>query len=328
MTRQDVYARLLDAVTAGCLPEQGNAIPSSENGLVHLAREAWQRAITRDFPVLLTVWAADAVGSSSGVVLDAAAAWSGLYLAAKLLDDLQDGDPGILGGDASPATVLNLATGLVFAAHGCLTGDADSDSSSIRLRLAGEFSRYSLQVAEGQELGLQTPPEGEAVLAWAWDVLRKKGALPFALACRAGAIAGEAPESAVEVMTELGRCIGEAVQLMDDALGLRARDVADIRSVAIPLAYGLSVADDEDSRSLTDLAGAVHAGNLEAVEPLCLLLERMGAMRYLSIGAAASIARARSLLSSPSVRVPSAGAQALAGVVDWLDPASSHPSGT
>ncbi|NPV09428.1 MAG: hypothetical protein HPY83_15895 [Anaerolineae bacterium] len=313
MTRQEVCDRLQEAI------EPVSPLPRGRLG--QLVRRAWGRAITRDFPVLLPVWAAEAVGGASRLTLDVAAAWCGLYLAAKLLDDLQDGDPSILGSAVSTPSILNTATSLVFAAQGCLAGSGADGQSSTRVSLAAEFYRYSLEVAAGQELGMQPPPEGEKVLPWAWEVLQKKGARPFALACRAGAISGGASAEAVEVLTELGQCIGETVQLMDDALGLRARDVGDIRSVALPLAYGLSVGNEEEVQSLTSLAAAAGNGDSEAAESLCLLLEGMGAMRYLSIRASAGALRARSLLSSSVLLSSSPGVRALAGVLDRLDPA-------
>ncbi len=290
--------------------------------LLPLAERAWQKAIVRDFPVMLPVWSAQVAGSPADLTIDAAAAWAGLYLAAKLLDDLQDGDPCILGPATEMHTALNLATGLLFASGTCLAGRGDGQSG-LRNALARRFYRQGLEVAAGQELGMLYD-QATDVLDWAWKVLIAKGGRPFSLACSAGALSAGAPEATAAVLAEVGQCIGEMVQLLDDLIGMQSADARDVASHSMPIAFGLSVMEGDDEQELKALLGAARSGATGAVTSLFGKLEEMGAVRYLRIEASARALRARELLESSCLDRHSAGWVALGATIDWLDPVTGH----
>lgn len=310
VSRETVGERLL-----ATLADAPSPCPSV---LQPLAERAWQAAVVRDFPVLLPVWSAQAGGAPTDLTIDVAAAWAGLYLAAKLLDDLQDGDPPILGPATEMHTVLNLATGLLFASGASLAGRGD-DRSSVRHELARRFNRHGLAVAAGQELGM-APQADAGVLEWAWQVLAVKGGLPFSLACSSGALSGGASQPAVAVLAEVGQCIGELVQLLDDLIGMQTGDSGDVVSHSMPIAFGLSVMDGDDARELPALLAAARSGTPDAVTVLFGKLEDMGAVRYLRIEASARALRARELLQSSHLDRRTGGWAALGATIDWLDP--------
>lgn len=294
--------------------------------LLPLASRTWQAAITRDFPVLLPLWSAEAVGTPNRLTLDVSAAWAGLYLAAKLLDDLQDGDPSILGHDLKPHTSLNLATALIFASGVCLSrvGSGDTDLSQ---SLVQESNLHGLEVTAGQELGAR-PEQDDKLLEWSWQVLSAKGGRPFALACRVGALSAGAGPEATAALADVGQCIGEMVQLIDDLLGMDSGDVSDVASCSMPVAFGLSVMEGEDAEELPALLDRVRTGEAEATPHLFAKLRDMGADRYLRIEASAKALRARQALSVEGLDRQSAGWAALEAAITWLDPLNQHVHST
>lgn len=312
--REDVGESLLRAIALGPSPVAEVLAP--------LVERAWKAAITRDFPVLLPLWSAQAVGQPTPLTLDVAAAWSGLYLAAKLLDDLQDGDPSILGPSTEAHTDLNVATALLFACCACLGREGGHEPTRGRL-LVSEFARYGLAVTAGQERGAHMDESADP-LEWAWQVLSAKGGRPFSLACRAGALSAGAGGREATAMTEVGMCIGEMIQLLDDLIGLGGDDPADLRTGSMALAYGLSVAEGADAEELAARLAEVRSGRREAVAGVYAKLQEMGADRYLRLEASARAVKARQLLLDPTLNRASSGWTALADTVAWLDPVGRH----
>jgi len=86
----ELGSRLLRAFTVYGDP------PSLEGPLPALAAQIVSGAASRDFPAMVTIWAAQATGQPNSATLGAGACWLGLYLAAKILDEIQDGDSSIL----------------------------------------------------------------------------------------------------------------------------------------------------------------------------------------------------------------------------------------
>ena len=140
------------------------------------------------------------------------------------------------------------------------------------------------------------------------------------MACRAGALSVGAEAGAIAALTEVGLCIGEMLQLLDDLQGMGSQDPADLMTGSMALAYGLSVADGADAKNLTAALADARAGKPGATARAYAQLGEMGADRYLRLEASARAVKARQLLLDPSLDRESAGWSTLAATVAWLDP--------
>lgn len=318
MHREEICACLVEAARA-----VGNS-PSHGDSLLRLLTVALQTVTRRDFPAMLTIWAAQAAGQPSSLTMDSAAAWLGMYVAAKLLDDLQDGDYSFVGEDISPSVATNLALVLIFAAQKCLVGNENMGDAARRVQLLEVISDASLRMIAGQQACLQLNLEGDP-LRTSWAVARAKGGIPFSVACRMGAMSVGADGQVVDALGQYGEHIGEAIQAIDDANGILAQEVADLSSPSgsLALAYALAVAEGEDRETLQELMSQHRAGESGAAEQIWALLESMGCLRYLSVEATVRVARARKILTDLGSRLRPEGVISLLELANWLDPTAT-----
>ena len=288
-----------------------------------LAARAIARACGRSFPAMLAIWAAQAAGQPTQLSFEAASAWLGLYIAAKILDDVQDGDASFAGEDVPTQTAINLGVALLFASQRIMVGGPTQPSEpTLRLALLREVAAVSLAVTQGQQSSWETTEDADP-LESAWVAASAKAGLPLCLACRLGATSVRAPKRVVDGLGEFGRLLGEALQAMDDASGVMARDFADLRlgSGSLAVAYGLSVAEGRDRDELNHWLGTCRAGNGTAAARTYELLEGMGCLRYLGIEASARLRRARAALDGMADWLSDDGLAALRAVADSVDPA-------
>jgi hypothetical protein len=298
-----------------------NDPPSHGTVLPALAAQAIANAAGREFPAMITIWAARAAGQPSSVTVDAGATWLGLYLAAKILDDIQDGDAGLLPPDVPASTGTNLALALIFSALSCLS-EPETCDPALYLQMAACTARSALRTIAGQQMGVEDTPDREHLLERAWQQAREKGGRPFALACRLGALSvGAAPE-VVDGLEEFGQLLGEAVQALDDGLDLEKalpRELADPRQ-SLAGAYAFSVADDNDLAELHRHRYGIGAGDAGALAGMKAKLIEMGALRYLAVERSARVIKARALLARLGPRLEAAGLDRLSTVTEWLAP--------
>ena len=314
MQADQLGARLARAFTDTDNPVlSGTALPA-------LAAQAVASASGREFPAMITIWAAQAAGQPNSATLAAGAAWFGLYLAAKVLDDIQDGHVGLLPPETPAATGINVALALIFAAQSCLA-ETEDDDTALRLRLAACAGRYALQTVAGQQMGLEPAPDREHLLEYVWRQAGEKGGRPFAMACRLGALSVSASSEVTDGLEQFGMLIGEAVQATDDGVDLSkasSRELCDpLQSLAT--AYGFAVADDNDLahlRLLTDESRRDEAG---ALDELKRKLVEMGALRYLAVETGVRMLRARSLLARLEPCLNADGRSRLWTLTDWLE---------
>ena len=294
--------------------------PSLEGPLPTLAAQVVSGVAARDFPAMVTIWAAQATGQPTIATVGAGACWLGLYLAAKILDDIQDGDESILPSTVSEATRTNLAAALIFAAQSCLL-DCEVGVAARALSMARAVCAQSLRTIGGQQMGLVSAVTRDELLPRAWVQAHEKGGRPFALACRLGAESVDGPPATVAGLEEYGMVIGEAVQAIDDGLDvLKAapRELANLGG-SLALAYAFGVADAADTQELQALAEAVRQGEESVAGRMRDKLVQMGALRYLAIEAMARVLRARALLTEMEPRLQPDGYARLWRVTDWLE---------
>jgi len=265
----------------------------------------------------------------TSLTLDAAAGWLALYVAAKLIDDLQDGDDSILGGDVPPAAVTNVALALIFASQRCVAGHPGEGNSSERARLQGVISEACLQIVAGQQMTILPDADGDP-LRMSWHVARAKAGIPLSLACRLGSMSVGAAGDVVEGLARYGGCIGDAMQAMDDASGVVRRELSDLasRTGSLAVAYGFSVAEGDDRALLETLWRRLKRGDVQVAEQVWRVLENMGCLRYLSIAATRRTLEARRILARLGGRLRPEGKVKLLGVAEWVDPTARHPDST
>ncbi len=286
-----------------------------------------QRATRKEWPAMLTVWAAQAAGQPTALTLDAAAAWFALYLCARILDDLQDGDSLLLGPEVPTAQALNLAVGLLFAAQRCLSEGQDGVRERLRMLL------LSAQVGLCAVAAQVAPAAG---LEGAWAVARAKGGGPYGLAARLGAISVGAESAVEEGLAAFGAALGEALQAIDDALGVLHREAADLApgNCSLAVAYGLAVAEGAEREALVDGLARHRQGEGEVAEEVFGLLETLGAPEYLGVAAQSALQRALAALAPISEQLRSEGRERLLQQVRSLitlpagcPPAPGRPGG-
>jgi geranylgeranyl diphosphate synthase, type I len=218
-----------------------------------------------------------ACGGSVRQVLPVCGAWRLLHAAAKLLDDVEDGDT--RGGWAE---VINLAIGMVFVGQFLTHRLARSGLDPLRvLRASQAYSQAGLAACSGQHDDLLADdPDPDRWLAIA---TAKSGAL-LGWAAWAGALAAGAQEHVLAAYRQYGTRLGVLLQVADDYNGVWHPDAASDLATGRPtlaVAYALSVGGADEQRQLrAQLAGA-RAGDSGAAEQARALLAGLGAPAFL-----------------------------------------------
>lgn len=212
-----------------------------------------------------------ALGGAPRGLLPALAAWTLLRYAARLLDDVQDGDYA-----AHAATVpvaLNVATGLLFSAERALDAlEAYGAPPAVAADIRRAFHRAALHTCSGQHRDLTvTAPSLDD--CWAL-VAAKSGAALGLINWVAGRLATDDPDR-LAACREVGHRLGLLDQIRDDVQDLwsadgRRSDLGRLHRGALPVAYALSVLPAADGARLLALlaqaAGAADAADAAAAD--------------------------------------------------------------
>jgi hypothetical protein len=211
-------------------------------------------------------------------------AWRLARLAAKLFDDVEDGEA-----SGQPAEVINTAIGLLFVAHLALDGPVlRGVNSGLVRRLAQAFDRATLRACAGQHADLaasrcrttNVSPE-----AWLEIVGAKSGEL-LAWAAWAGALVAGADEHTLACYHEYGYHLGVLLQVADDFDGVwHPEDASDLATgqLTLPVCYGLAVAKAEERDCLKALLKQTAQGDEAAGVRARQLLTDLGAQAYLLV---------------------------------------------
>jgi len=271
----------------------------------------------------LPILACEASGSDGGRALPIAAAWQLIRLAVKLLDDVEDGDRGVL---AAQSKTINAAAALYSVAHvtldtACRTG---LKSSQIR-RMAELFHHALLAAAAGQHLDLEARGTASVLSPDEWFAIAaaKSGAL-LRWAVVAGALAAGARRGVTAALGEYGLCLGILLQLADDLTdcwwGGAEGDLA-AGLLTLPVCYAFWVAADDEAARLQRLLQARCQGASSAAGELEQLLIDMGAQTYLLTVALAQRAQALAALDRAASESGESGQLLLKPLIDCVFPA-------
>lgn len=184
--------------------------------------------------VVLPLSACLAAGGSASAAVPVAASWYALQLAARVLDDVQDGDSEAwahLGG--TPALLTNAGTGLLALASLILSTHLPS---SLHDTILVDTQQVVLHMAGGQHRDLSA---NTTTLETYWDIATNKSAIFFALATRNGARCALASPDRIALLDQVGWDIGLAIQLADDLVGFH--DGGDLSQgiVTLPILFAL-----------------------------------------------------------------------------------------
>ncbi len=258
------------------------------------------------------VYVCRAAGGDSSLALSASAAWRSLQIAAKLLDDVQDGDVAVLGGSreigqaelqADIARVINLSTGFISVASLALKGLPPQ----LELTLHHEFGRAMLRVAGGQHLDLGK--RATLSLNEYFQVMGAKSGVCFAVAARAGALCAGAETAVAARWADFGHHIGMMIQMVDDlADWCDTSGAGDLArgQWSLPVYYALEVLPDgERARLLECLA---PPSSPDAEEQARSLIANVGAELYARTEIALYMGQALAILNDLSHDYVHAGA--------------------
>ncbi len=251
-------------------------------------------------------------GGGRSQVIPIVTAWTLLRHAARILDDIEDGEAKLA------ATTLNVSTGLIFTASMALNvleryGVSAISASDIRQKFYSEL----LTTCSGQhlDLTLSTPsPE-----AW-WQIAGAKSGTFMGLICWAGGRAACAPPERLELYREFGHTLGLLDQLRDDLTDLwpsdaHLGDLHHLHNCGLPVAYALAVLPaDQRQQLLTHLARIATSPAEE--EKARDIIVKSGAGVYLSVESIRLYQQGLQVVDQ--MDLPEATRQKLMG---WLDKA-------
>ncbi len=242
---------------------------------------------------LLPLWACQAASGKSSQAIPVLAAWRLLRLAAKLLDDLADGDSA-----CTSAEAIGLATGYLFLAPlalGELSKHGVSPAKTEQLTMA--LQGTALRACAGQygEIAQSSPIDPAGWL----DIARSKSGEPCAWAAWAGALVSGAAQRKLSAFRDYGLHLGILLQVADDFGGVwQPTDRGDLRSGHLNLAccYAGLVASGEQRVLLEGLLQLTRQGNVEAESQLQDALTNLGSQVYLLVVANEHRQKARAAL--------------------------------
>lgn len=267
---------------------------------------------------LLPIWVCEAAGGDPCQAVGLAAAWHLLYVAAMLLDDVEDDElslkqwPSMTTGHAA-----NIATTLIFASQLALSRLDRVGVDVLRIRSLQEtYNRTILKMCAGQHSDLMNI---STALDDHWQVVAAKSGVFFSLACRAGAMLVTDDTATVEAYAGFGLHLGILVQIGDDLQGvwhpLGPMDLSS-GSKTLPVVYALSVVAEQERAHLYDLLARAVGDASVAAEAQRLLVEA-GAIEYLL--AAAEIHREHARAALPAAE-NEAGRARLISFLDEIAP--------
>ncbi len=304
----EVYALLVDTLS---VPDVDSDYARALRTVLDAAQASEQAGCPLTLLPLLTCQAA---GGDPRPALPVAAAWRALHIAAKLLDDVEDGDVArISAAPTDSPRVVNLATGFITAAGLALARLAADGDGGLWHILHHDFSRTVLQMAGGQHADLSRR-NGRDLDGYHQIMAAKSGAF-FALAARAGARCATQDPAQIARYDRFGYNAGILLQIADDLDGFRRPagqgDLA-AGQRTLPILYALAVASPPERARLERLLARAPA-DTGAEGEARQLIAALGAVAYLLAEMARYRRRALAVLEPGSAAGP-----ACKPLQDWL----------
>lgn len=249
-------------------------------------------------------------------------AWQFIRLAAKLYDDVEDGESG-----DRCAEFTNLATGYLFAAQTALEKLMEYDVPwEPYQRLKNEFNRACLQTCAGQAVDLSTRWDQMVPSPDDWlEVARAKSGVLFAWASWAGALVAGANQEVQDGLWKYGLRLGILVQIADDYNGIWGSPFqSDLfaQRATLPVSYAFFVANNDERDFLKSVLREANQGNPDVLSKERSLLTALGAQKF--ILAAAMVQRQEAITAIGRIGLSNLASQNLITLLDKVFPALVH----
>ncbi len=225
-------------------------------------------------------WVCSSVGGDAAVIAPISMAWRYIYLAAKLFDDVQDGDSRL-----PAAAAINQGLGVLWVAHSFLETDDTGWPPDVRLEVLRRLHRHLLRANGGQDADIRLAPF--LPLEYTpddWDRIAsaKSGDLFYWTAWATAWVLTQQAEAS-EACGTFGRHLGILLQVLDDFEGIWGKGGSDIGRVALNLAlsYAYTVADADIRIRLTNLLAEGRTGAVDNVAEVRSLLDGMGTREFM-----------------------------------------------
>jgi geranylgeranyl pyrophosphate synthase len=214
-----------------------------------------------------------------------AAAWLLFYIAAHIMDNVEDQDaPDAWWAGIGPGVAINIASGLYFSASQLLAKVyTHKETRGVAVEITRCFHDSFLTMCSGQQRDLVL---SEPTLEHYWKNAEAKSGAFFALACRAGARLATNDNKHLDGYYHYGLHIGFLIQVLDDLEDFRApyradasRRYASLRR-SLPVVYALQVYPQPVGNQLNEYLHAADADS-QAFDQAYQLIEKSGAVIYL-----------------------------------------------
>ncbi len=239
---------------------------------------------------------------------DITSSWYLLYVAAHLMDSVQDQDePDEWWADSGPGAALSVATGLFFSATQTLNHLMDDQHTrNAAAAIIEDFSKSFLAMSGGQYRDLTQP---QPSLEQYWEVSSAKSGVFFALACRSGARLATQETHLLDAYGSFGQQIGALVQIRDDLQDLIPPQTSELHgwrrklSRSLATVYALEVLQPTQRERLQECLAAVPF-DMQAVENALHLIDQSGAALYLLVEMERHRSQGLAVLEQTSGRSP------------------------
>lgn len=170
------------------------------------------------------------------------------------------------------------------------------------MRVMEVLSETTNEVAAGEVLQLMNVNDPDVDEASYYQVIERKTAILFAAATQLAAILAGASKDIEEGLREYGLQLGNAFQLVDDALDYAAdteelgKNVGDDLAEGkptLPLIYAMQHGSDSDAQMIRQ---AIEQGGLDNMDAILRIIQETGAIEYTYQSAEKAVAKAISAL--------------------------------
>ncbi len=226
-----------------------------------------------------------AVGGQFEWADELATAWYLFYIAAHLMDSVEDHDPQEdwwVG--QSTGVGINAATGLYFTANAVLNRLYHSPvTQTYAPSILNDFYPTLLSMTGGQQVDLS---QDNLSLEQYWQIITDKSGSFFSLACRSGARVGAGSSEQINALSRYGKELGILIQILDDLeavqnyLDPRAEAERIHFRHALPAVYAMAVLPEEVNKQLSGLLSEASTDLKKASEAM-EIIETSGAGLYM-----------------------------------------------
>ncbi len=247
------------------------------------------------------------------------AAWHLVRLAAKLFDDVEDHEA-----RGQSSEIINVATGLLFAAQLALSAQLSSENA---WHINQALQRAILKAAAGQHADLmEVQQERKGVDPDTWlEIAKTKSGELVAWAAWTGALVAGADAMTQQCLHQFGLHLGILLQVVDDLKDVffdsRTSNWA-CGNFCLPVCYARFVAEGETSERLEIALQQAAQGDSTSQVLARSLMVKLGAQRYALVAAQVQYRHALAVLEH--TKCDSIACGRLVALLNQILPAINH----